>query len=183
MIIPMGAGIFCYRNFITEILLGNQWTEISGFVGWWGLTSAITIVLSYYCSEVYRAKGRPKLSVLAQVLHIIVLYPTIIIAVHYDFETLYISRSLVRLEMVLVNFILMYFVIKISPIKMIINIIPACIASGIMYGIALMLLKYCQSYFSQLLSIFICIIVYVSIICMFPNERNIIKKYIIKYSR
>ena len=87
---------------ITRIILGEQWLEASGFVGLWALTSGITIVLSHYSSELYRAKGKPKLSVLVQWLHIIVLWPTIIISSNYGFETLYISRSLVRFEMIMV---------------------------------------------------------------------------------
>ena len=51
LILPLGTGIFLFRDFITKLLLGNQWTEASYFIGWWGLSSAITIVLSHYCSE------------------------------------------------------------------------------------------------------------------------------------
>ena len=103
LIIPLGMGIFMFKGLVTDIVLGDQWTEAAGFVGLWGLTSAITIILSHYSSEVYRAKGKPKLSVLAQVLHIVVLWPTILIAVRYGFETLYVSRSLARLQLVAMN--------------------------------------------------------------------------------
>ena len=64
LVIPLGVGIFLFQDLITTILLGNQWHEAAHFIGLWGLTSAVTIVLSNYCSEVYRAKGKPKLSVL-----------------------------------------------------------------------------------------------------------------------
>ena len=100
LVIPLGMGIFLFSDLATELILGSQWVEASGFVGLWGLTSAITIVLSHYSSEVYRAKGKPKLSVLAQVLHIIVLWPTVLISIKYGFETLYVARSLVRFELV-----------------------------------------------------------------------------------
>ena len=86
-------GIFSFSDLITDILLGDQWSEISKFVGLWGLTSSIMIIYSHYSSEVYRAKGRPKLSVLSQWLHIIVLWPTVIISIKYGFETLYTARA------------------------------------------------------------------------------------------
>ena len=112
LVIPMGVGIFIFSDFVTGVILGDQWMEAAGFVGLWGLTSAITIVLGHYSSEVYRAKGRPKLSVLAQFLHIIVLWPTILITVKYGFETLYISRALVRLELIAVNLCIMGWIVK-----------------------------------------------------------------------
>lgn len=56
-IIPMSIGMFLYRDFITRILLGSQWMEASMFVGLWGLTSSLGILLNNYCSEAYRALG------------------------------------------------------------------------------------------------------------------------------
>lgn len=178
LVIPLGVGIYCYRDLITYLLLGRQWMEVSGFIGLWGLTSAITITLSHYCSEIYRAKGRPKLSVLAQVLHIIVLWPTILIAVRYGFEVLYISRSLVRFELILVNLIITYMVFKISLYNMFVNIMPASIASLAVYFFASEILKYFTTTPLQILSIFGCVIVYIFIISLFKTERNIILNYI-----
>ena len=88
LVIPIGVGIFLFRDLVTEVLLGHQWLEAANFIGLWGLTSSITIVLSHYCSEIYRAKGRPKLSVLAQVLHILCLVPTVLWAINYGFDFL-----------------------------------------------------------------------------------------------
>ena len=60
LVIPMGIGIYLYRDLVTRILLGSQWGEASGFIGLWGLTSAFTIVFSHFSSEVYRSKGNPR---------------------------------------------------------------------------------------------------------------------------
>ena len=181
LIIPLGVGIFCFSDFITLVLLGKQWMETSGFIGLWGLTSALTIVLSHYSSEVYRAKGRPKLSVLAQFLHIIVLAPAIYIAVQHDYHTLYVTRSFVRLELILVNLIIMYHIVKISPLKMVINIAPACFASMLMACVAFALLHFHNEISYQILFIVVCIIVYTSAIYLFPKERAIIQKYLLQH--
>ena len=132
MVIPLGVGMFFYSDLVTRLLLGSQWMETSGFIGLWALTGAFVIVLSHYSSEVYRAKGRPRLSVLAQVLHIVVLLPAVLIAVRYGYEALYITRSLVRLEMILVNLTIMYVVVRMSPWKMLSGIGPSCIAAAVM---------------------------------------------------
>ena len=159
---------------ITEIVLGSQWAEASGFIGLWGLTSSLTIILSHYSSEVYRAKGQPKLSVLAQWLHIIVLWPTLLIAINYGFEVLYTARALVRIELIAVNLIIMYCIMKISPWQMIKNISTSIISVLIMAIVAFFLLRINNSLNWQFVYIVICGVIYFSILLLFPNERKII---------
>lgn len=178
LVIPLGVGIYCYSDLVTQILLGDQWLEASSFIGLWGLTSAITIVLSHYSSEVYRAKGRPKLSVLAQVLHLIVLWPAVLIAVKYGFETLAITRALVRLELILVNLIIMYVVVKVSPLKMFKNIFHSVLSALIMAAAAMVLKDLSVSIIWKLVSIIICALVYFAVILIVPANRKILKSSI-----
>ena len=173
LILPLSVGIFLFSELITRIILGEQWLEASGFVGLWALTSGITIVLSHYSSELYRAKGKPKLSVLVQWLHIIVLWPTIIISSNYGFETLYISRSLVRFEMIMVNLIVMWTAIGISPVQMFKNIYPSILSAVLMASFYYLLPK-ANSIWTQFLYIGICGLTYLVSICMFKTERNIL---------
>lgn len=180
LVIPMGVGIYCYSDLLTLFLLGEQWIETSGFVGLWGLTSAITIVLSHYSSEIYRAKGRPKLSVLAQWLHIIVLWPAILIAVKYGFEVLYVVRSWVRIELIMVNLVIVYLLIHISPTQMLKNILPAVIASLVMMLTSLSIKNIFDSILWQVLTIFICILIYILIIWQYKDERKLLEKHILK---
>ena len=173
LVIPLGVGIFLFSDIATSILLGNQWTEASSFVGLWALTSSVTIVLSHYASEVYRAKGKPKLSVLAQSLHIIVLWPTVRIAVKYGFEVLYISRSVVRLELVIVNVVIMSVLMKISALSMLKNIAPACLSALIMMGVKY-LLPSTDSIVMSFVYIAVCAATYFLVLCMFKEERGIL---------
>lgn len=176
-IIPLGIGIFIFRDLITDILLGSQWKEAADFIGLWALTSAITIILSHYSSEVYRALGRPKLSVVAQILHIIVLCPAMVIAVHYSFETIYVTRSLVRLELVLVSLIILHYAAKISIRKMFGNIAHPVLASLIMGIIGYYLLGYNpSSIIWAVFSCVLCIISYFIIISLFKDDRELLKK-------
>lgn len=180
MVIPLGFGIFCFSDLVTEVFLGSQWMDASDFIGLWGLTSSVTIILWHFSSEVYRAKGRPKLSTLAQILHIIFLWPTVLIAVNYGFEILYVSRSLVRLQGILVHMLLMFYVVRISPWKMIKNVAPSLAASTIMLVVALIMLRLSHELWWQLLSILICALVYGCIVIIFPDERSIIRRYVLK---
>ena len=180
LVIPLGMGIFSFSDLITDILLGDQWSEISKFVGLWGLTSSIMIIYSHYSSEVYRAKGRPKLSVLSQWLHIIVLWPTVIISIKYGFETLYTARALVRFEGILVNMIIMYFVIHISALEMIKNTFHSLVAAATMLLIAWILRMVDSSFIWQIISVILCAIVYFGVIILFKDERVIVKSRVLR---
>ena len=155
------------------MIFGEQWLPASHFIGLWGLTSAITVVLSHYSSEVYRSKGKPRISVLSQFLHLIVLCPAILIAVKYGFEALYTTRAFVRLEGVLVNLLLMHFIFHISAWKMFYNIRYPVLGSVLMVGTSCFLNSFCQSMFWQCLSAFICIAIYFAFLFIIPSERKI----------
>lgn len=179
LVIPLGVGIFIFSDLVTELLLGAQWKEASGFVGLWALTSALTIVLAHYSSELYRAKGKPKLSVLAQILHIIVLWPTILITVKYGFEILYTARSIVRLELILVNLCIMGIILKINIGKMFTNILPSCVASASM--LFTLLMPRVDNYYIISAYMILAVFIYFVIEMLSPEDRKIIlnlKKYI-----
>lgn len=172
LVIPLGIGIYLYRDLITDILLGSQWKDATYFIGLWALTSAITIVLAHYSSECYRAKGRPKLSVMVQILHIIVLIPVVIWAIPHGFKFLCEARSLVRLELILVNMVFMAIFIKISPWSMIRNIFPSLMGGGAMIVMGLVLNS--NQFWITILSIILSILSYICVVMIFPVERNIL---------
>lgn len=171
IILPMGVIIYVYRDFITNLILGSKWIEASGFIGLWALTSAFVTVWSYYCSEIYRAKGKPKLSVLAQVLHIAVLWPVISYVVNDGFETLYIVRSLIRFQLVLVNLIIMYIWIKLPIWKMFTNVFVAIASSMVMAAASYLLLLVSSNQVWIGISIFLSVLVYLTMISFFKEER------------
>ena len=179
LVMPIGFGIFCFSDFITDIYLGSQWTEAAGFIGIWGLMSSLTIVLDHYCSEVFRAKGRPKLSVLSQWLHILFLWPVVLFFVRYGFQSLYMARSLVRIQGIIVGLSIMHFQIHFPIKKMITNVIPSILASILMMIAAFMLKSFNNSIAFNILYILICTLIYLISIQLFPTERKMFNKYIV----
>lgn len=178
LVIPAGVGIFCFSDLITTILLGDQWMEASGFIGLWGLTSAVMIVFANYCGEIYRSLGKPRLSVIVQLLHLIVLWPVVIIAVKYDFQTLYISRSLIRLESIIVNFVAVYFVIKLSPWQIIKNVLPSLAAALVMLVGAKLLLLLGDGVIWQIVVAIVSTILYFGFILLMPGEKEVLFNFI-----
>lgn len=172
LVIPLSFGTFCFSDFVTMVLLGDQWMEASGFIGLWGLTSGMVCLFCHYSSEVYRAKGRPLLSALSQWLHILILWPALLWAVHHGFHTLYVTCSLVRVLAIIVSVIITWMLIHLSFLRMIRNILPSLIASVVMFIVGIMLLKISQDLIWQGFAILICIGVYSGVIWLFPSERN-----------
>ena len=172
-VLPMGTGIYLYSDVITKILLGSQWKEASDIIGIWGLTSAIVIVISHFTSEVYRAKGKPRLSFIAHLLHLIVLIPTCLISLRYGFRVLVYARALIRLEGVVVGLLFMKYVIR-FPIKEICpNIAGPLMFTFLMCMVSLGLQQISCDLIWGLVSIGICMVVYFGLLWSFA--RNDVK--------
>lgn len=174
LLMPMGMGIFLFRDLVTEVMLGSQWTEAAPFIGIWSLMEVTMIVFARFCSNVYPAVGKPNISVVSQLLYLVVLVPAVIISGQYGFRPLYITRSLIRLESVLVNFILVYITIKQSPWKMIVNVLPEMLSCLVMAGVAWLLLRFNNSVVLSFVWIIVCAIVYFVTLSMFPDDRRVL---------
>ena len=174
LLLPIGFGIFMFKDLVTAIMLGDQWMEAAPFIGLWALMEVITVIFSRFCSIVYPAIGKPRVSVIVQILHIIVVIPAVIISGQYGFRVLYITRSLVRLEGVMVNLIALYILIKQSPWKMFVNILPEICSCLVMSTIAYILLSINNSLLLSFVWIGVCAIVYFVILSFFPKDKAIL---------
>jgi len=174
LLLPIGVGIFMFKDLVTAVMLGDQWTEAAPFIGLWALMEVITVIFSRFCSNVYPAIGKPRISVVVQVLHLVVLIPAVIISGQYGFRALYITRSLIRLELVIVNLIFVYVLIKQSPWKMFVNILPEILSCSVMAIVAWLLLKVSNSMVLSFVWIVVCAAIYFIVLYMFPNDRVLI---------
>ncbi|WP_027631121.1 lipopolysaccharide biosynthesis protein [Ruminiclostridium cellobioparum] len=171
LVFPLGVGSYIYSNLATKILLGSQWNEASGVIGVYALTNSIIIVFGYYCSEVYRAKGRPRLSLFAQVLHLVFLIPTCIISAKYGFWIFVYARSWAIIEFVLVHFILIKISMGFPVSKMIKNVFPTAFSATLMGFLGYFLQLINKQTVWSVISIIICALFYFGILLLFPNMR------------
>lgn len=169
-IMPIGIGVFIYRDLATTILLGDKWKEASSIIGIWSITSIIVIIFSYFNSEVYRAKGKPKISFISQVIHLIFLVPTCLVSLKYGFWVFIYARSLIRLQGVIVGLIIMSRVMKFTIRDTIKNTIKPILYSLIMGCVALFLNQISSSFLWSILSIIICISVYLIMVLMYSRN-------------
>lgn len=171
-IFPLGIGVFLFSDLATFLMLGNKWSEASNIIGVWALTSSIMIVFGHFSSEVYRAKGKPKMSLFAQVLHLIFLVPTILISSNYGFWILVYARSWIRMQFVLVHLFIMKYFIKIPIYKIIKNVFSTFLAALTMGIFGYSIQQFYSSVAWNLFSIFVCILFYFSVLIMFPTMRR-----------
>ena len=176
LVFPLGVGIYLYSDLATQIFLGNKWNEASNVIGIWALTSAIMIVLGHFNSEVFRAKGRPKLSFLSQVLHLVILVPVCIISSKYGFWSLVYSRAWVRMQLSLVGMAIMKWCIKFPIEKVFMNIMPTFISSLLMGILGYLLRQISTNVIWSIISIFICCIFYFCVLSLFPGMKDDLTK-------
>lgn len=174
LLLPMGVGIFMFSDLITSVLLGDQWTEAAPFIGLWALMEVIMVIFARFCSNVYPAIGKPRVSVIVQILHLVILIPAVVISGKYGFRPLYITRSLIRLEGVFVNLIAVYILIKQSPWKMFVNILPEVLSCIIMALTGWLLLRFNDGIILSFVWVVVCALVYVVSLSFFPKERDIL---------
>lgn len=159
-VIPLGMGMWLYRGLLVDILLGPQWGEATEFVGLWALMYAISIVLGTYCNGLYNAIGKTYLSFASQILQLVVLVPVLLWSVRIDFQHLYVSRSLIRLELVVAQMIIMRVILHFPIMKQFAKILPSIVCTAIMAMVSLLLQRVGDSTVWQFVSIFICIVTY-----------------------
>jgi O-antigen/teichoic acid export membrane protein len=182
-VFPMGVGVYLYSTLVTQIILGNKWIEAGPVIGIWALTSSMMIVFSHFSSEVYRAKGRPKLSFIGQLLHLVVLVPVCVISAKYGFWPLVYARSLIRLQGLLVSFIIMKFVIGISLFKTLKNIFPTALSAVAMGVFGFLLQQIFTGLLWDIVSIILCSLFYFGLLFIFPSMRSEIFALLRKFKR
>lgn len=187
-VLPLGVGIFCFRDLVTLLLLGKQWMEASDFVGIWGLCTSIVCVFGTFSREVYRAKGKPKISLLAQLLHLVFVVPVCLYAVRQGFDTLIWLRSFAFLQIVVVHMFFMKFSFKISPLKMFVSVKEIILSAAVMGLVAYFMQRQLPpGLLWQFVEVAVCGIIYFGVILCFQSYRIYLKteleKLLIKFKR
>ena len=179
LLFPLSIGIFVYKDFVTNILLGSKWVEAADFIGLLGLMQAITVVISNFSSEVYRAKGNPKISFLTQILYILVLIPIVYYFGKHNFKYLCIFRSLSLIIFAMIHLINLKFVYKFS-ILTITNKMKYPLIFSIIMGLFGYIFKlYLKGSLHDILGVAICIAIY--FLCCLSNNKT--KKVIINLKK
>lgn len=172
LVLPMGVGIFLYRDLAVQILLGSQWIKISDFMGLWALMSALTITFSNTACEVYRSMGKPKISFLLQMIYLVIYIPVIYISAHKNFVVLCFAGCIIRIVSVFLDFITLNMKFAISFKNIIKNTYIQFVAVVLMTIVAIMCQRISDGMVWQIISTLICAAFYFAILLLFPSMRK-----------
>jgi len=182
ILIPMGFGMFVYREPLTLIFLGNQWLAASGFIGAMALITGIKTVLSNYCAEVFRALGKPQLLILVQVVFVIMLLPAIYLSSLHSFRAFYLTKVVMTVILVQINLIVMKNFTKLSPFKMLTTCLPFVISSIIMGASSYALLQVSHNVIWQGFTVLISILIYlITLVKLFPEKKELVRGLLKKF--
>lgn len=159
-IFPLSAGIWFFRDFITLILLGSQWTEASDFIGLWGLTSSVALVLGTFANGLYNAVGKTFLSFSVALANLALMVPILIWAAPKGFECVYISRSLLRVPFVIIQLMAMALFLRYHVTALLKKLLPVLIPTILMSVCAAFMQPLSTSIIWSILCIILCMGVY-----------------------
>lgn len=175
IIFPLSLGIFLYRDIATLIMFGEQWGEAAIVVGAIALATGIQVVLNNTASEVYRAKGDPKVSVLAQIIYIMIAIPLSIVSISQGFSTFVITRAGMSIIFMVIHYSIIKFRYKVSVLEVILNLKYPMLATMTMCVVVLMFrLVIGDNLTLDLLGMPLGALTYIMVICCFKSTRRII---------
>jgi len=177
LIFPLGLGIYIYKDLATKILLGNRWLDASEVIGIWALSNILYMVIGYFCSEVYRVIGKPRISIIAQILNILNLVPICILGIKKGFIMFIYYRAISKVLFVIIHLIIMKWLVKYPVSKMVYNIIPSFVSSLFMGFVGFLLKLISQNLIFDIISILICIVIYLIILITFKRVRKDISEF------
>lgn len=175
-LLPVSLGIFMFREPLTLLLLGGQWTDSILMFGLYGLVQGPIIMFSYYCSEMYRSLGKPRVSTLVQVTQMCYMVPIMIWAASTNFTVVVLADAATRAMMIVLNQVVAFFVVGVSFGKEL-RLLKEPVLGTVMMGVFCVLTYGPASVFGWLgyaLDILGCVAVYFAVCAAFPKSRAIL---------
>lgn len=161
VLVPMCCCLLVFRDLAITICLGGQWLDASLYLGLFFFSSSIKIVLNNICAEAYRSMGKPKYSMLVELVYLVVLVPLLSLACANGWEAFSIAAGLAQLCLTAITLVVSHFLAGLSPRRMLENCAPvfivALLCSAAVYVVRSLLP---QSYLVDVLLIGAYIIIY-----------------------
>lgn len=176
IVIPLGFGMFLYRDFAVLILLGENWSNAALMFGLWSVISSITITYSNTACELYRSMGKPQVSFYIQSAYLVLYIPTIYFSAQMGFKTLCVVSCLVRIIPVIADFVVQKKMWNIGISDIIGETVPALTSAFIMGMTALLLMPLKNFFVGNIAGIVICAALYIFSLMLFKKERDLIMK-------
>ncbi|VBB39418.1 conserved membrane hypothetical protein [uncultured Spirochaetota bacterium] len=171
LLLPAGFGLFLYQDFATSVLLGEKWTEAARIIG---ITSIVTALRTVYVSlngDVFRAKGHFKLPLVFQIIELLITLPMCYWGLINGFWYFVYLRAFAKIIMFPIEIVYLQKKCDINIRKILKKSFPYYVATMIMALFAYLLKMISLTTLWNIISIIICIIVYLGVLIFFPSER------------
>lgn len=179
ILLPLSVGLFLYREPLTLLFLGPQWLDASLMFGLYGALQGSMILFSYYCSEMYRSKGKPRISTLVQIVFLVGSVPIMIIAANNGYRMVVFADAVTRLLLIVINQVVCHFVIGTSFFSMLKGMRILIFASAVMACFSIVLtVLFGESVVVVSIGIIGCIAVYFSVLFAFDETRRLLIRFL-----
>nr|WP_076779515.1 oligosaccharide flippase family protein [Lachnoclostridium phocaeense] len=176
--IPLGVGVFLYRNLVTDILLGSKWYESITLIGLWGLTAMISIAFGNFYSDAIRAKGYPQKLVFIDLIYLATIILILMNTENMNFQEFCIYFSLAKIIQPVLQIFWGQKICNIRFLSVLSNCYPQLIATGVMATIVIIFNFTKYDNLIQIVTVFISIIVYfIILVCIHPERKLLIKYF------
>ena len=177
ILLPMAAGICVFRKLAVRIAFGTGWEDAEIVVGIWALASVLRVLFVSTNTCVYVSKGKPRISLYCQFIDMLFLIPTCIFGIRLGFERFVILRGIVRLDIIIPNFIILSKVFGIKFRSIAKNMSKPLLGTIAMTVLATALHFVSDSMIWSFAAIGICIVFYFGLLWLIAREdvRSILK--------
>lgn len=172
IIFPLGFGCLVYRDLVTILLLGSQWKETSGYLGMLFFTYAMEIIFSHYNSEAFRSQGKPRMSVLAQLIYIMVKIPLFVWSAQYGYTALTVITCVSSYILIILTSTIARFSLGIHFTNVLCNVCPALFAACVMAIAGTLLRTVFDNIVWEFFTVFLCVLIYAAVMLILPSGRK-----------
>ena len=172
LVFPLGCGIYVYRELGTLILLGSQWMETAELLGMRSMMQAFMIVFSFLNSEAFRSKGKPKLSVIAQLMNIAVMIPVLYWSSSKGYDSLAFWSCISCGVLIIATSLLAHFALGLSVFAVIRNVWPSLLSALIMAVLGDLFRTMLPGILWELFTVLLCVLVYGGCMYLLPAGRK-----------
>ena len=176
LVIPMGFGLFCYRNIATYVMFGSQWDEAANVVGAWGLMMMCSVIFYSFPAELYKSKGLPKILFFFQCGYLVFMLPICFITVNKGFWLFVYIRCFCIIEQVILSLILIRKFFSISPAKIFKNMLKPLLCANSIIITSILLGLFMHTRLERFIAMVISAGVYFAIVFIFCKKDLLLAK-------
>lgn len=176
LVIPMGFGMFLYRDIITYILFGSQWNEASNVIGAWAIMMMCSVIFYSFPAELYKSKGIPKILFLFQCGYLVFMIPICLALIDDGFWTFVCIRCFCIVEQIILSLILIKKYFSISPKNLFKNMLKPFLCSCSIPVAALIFSLFMKSRLQQFVAMLLSASIYFIIVYLFCRKDLLLAK-------